>query len=243
LWQPPPADLRLATDAVHVWRASLDQPAERLDGFRATLADDELARAERLRFPEHRSRFVVAHGLLRAILARYLGAEPAEIRFRYGRWGKPFLLDERDPLRFNMTHSEDMVLFAVTTGCEVGIDVERINPHRAIDRLARRYFSEAENAAFAAVSEAMRGEAFFTCWTRKEAYIKAIGRGLSLPLHLFDVSLAPEEPPAILGSREDPEAPSRWRVLAVNPGPGYAAAVVVELGPCEVELWDFAAGD
>ncbi len=155
---------------------------------------------------------------------------PDHLRFYYGPQGKPKLDKETagEALRFNVTHTQGLALYAVANGREVGIDVERIRPELVDGDFAERFFSPREVAALRMLPVGLRPEAFFNCWTRKEAYAKARGDGLSLPLKQFDVSLAPREPAALLSTKGDPLEAARWSLSALHPGPGYVAALAVE---------------
>lgn len=229
-WQPRSPQLTLRDNEVHVWRASLDPPAETLARLCETLAPDERRRTERFYFPELRRRFAAGRGLLRAILAAYLHREPASLEFTYNAQAKPALAGAaaKGEVRFNLSHSHGLVLYAVTRGREVGVDVEHLRPEFAGEQIAERFFSPNETAALRALPPELRTEAFFCCWTRKEAYIKARGLGLALALDDFDVSLAPGAPAALLATRDDPRQATRWSLRALNPGPGYAGALAVE---------------
>lgn len=217
----------LHPDEIHVWHASLEMPDAALAPAQATLDQHELARAERLRSPHDRRRFVAAHGALRAILAGYLGGQPNALRFQNGPRGKPHLLDEPS-LRFNLSHSGECALVAVAWEREVGIDIEQIRPERAGMAIAERFFSPYEAAILRGLPDGERIAAFFRCWTRKESYIKARGDGFGLPLDAFDVALAPGEPPALLRTRHDPDDAARWTLRDVPVGDDYGAALAVQ---------------
>ncbi len=227
-WPEPAALPALADGEVHVWRAPLDQPEDRLEALRRTLAPDERQRAERFHFDRDRRHFVAARGLLRTLLGRYLGRGPETLQFAYNPQGKPMLVGDNGTLRFNLAHSHGLALFAVSRGRELGVDLERIRPEFAGEPVAQRFFSPREVAALRALSDERRHEAFFVCWTRKEAYLKATGKGLTLPLDCFDVSLLPGEPAALLATRHDPAEVGRWSLRALAPARGYAGALVVE---------------
>jgi 4'-phosphopantetheinyl transferase len=219
--------LDLAGDEIHVWRAELDQPETTVLRVARTLSPDEQARAKRFCLDRVRTRFVVGRGLLRTILGRYLDRAPDRLRFTYGPRGKPALApEEATDLRFNLSHSGGLALFAVARGREVGVDVERLRPMPRAERIAERFFSVPERTALKAVPAERRVEAFFTCWTRKEAYIKALGDGLAHPLDQFAVSLAPGEPPRLsaVGDANGREV-EHWRLAALPPAPGYVAAL------------------
>lgn len=218
----------LSADDVHVWQAGLEVPAAGRERFYATLSEDERERAARFHFDRDRHRFIAARGFLREVLGRYLRSDPAQLRFVYSAYGKPSLGAEFDQrLRFNLSHSHELALCAVTLERDVGVDVEFIRPEFADDDVARRFFSAPETARLRALPRAQYAEAFFNCWTRKEAYIKARGEGLSMPLDKFEVSLAPGEPAALLNTFDAPAEAARWSLYALEPGPGYVGAVAV----------------
>lgn len=240
-WSPPPTPLVLEVDEVHVWRADLDVAPGVVAALYRTLAADERERAERFHFPIHRARSIVARGLLRAIIARYLDREPGTIAFQYNAFGKPALADGHDTggIRFNVSHADGIALFALTRRREVGVDIERVRADMVGERIAEHFFSPREVAALRALDPALQHDAFFTCWTRKEAYVKARGGGLSIALDQFDVSLAPGEPAAILASREAGEARRRWSLHYLTPGPGSVGAVAVEGGGVTLACWQW----
>lgn len=237
-WDPAPARISASEDVVHVWCASLAPPDPVVLGYRALLSADEEARAERFRFDVHRRRFVVARGVLRTLLGRYLEADPRRVEIGYASHGKPFLAGRfaAEGLRFNVSHAEEVALYAFCRGREVGVDVEFVHPMDDAESIAGRFFSAAENASFRSLPAELREEAFFACWTRKEAYVKGVGEGLSLPLHAFDVSLVPGEPARLLGA-VDPEQARRWTLRELDPAPGYVAALVAEGSGWELACW------
>jgi 4'-phosphopantetheinyl transferase len=204
------------------------------------LAPDERERAERFHFERLRWRFVVGRGVLRIILAGYLGTAPAGVRIAYGLRGKPRLADGHgDALRFNLAHSGGLALYAVTRGRELGVDLEEVRPLEDAEAIAARYFSAGEAAALGALPHADRLAGFFRCWTRKEAYVKARGEGLAIPLHQFDVSVAPDEPARLLGSRREPGDADRWSLVGLSPAPGYAGALAIEGRGWSLSCWQW----
>lgn len=229
-WRTPPPDLTLSRDDVHVWRASLGQPVERVRQLARTLSYDEMMRAERFRFERDKRRFIVGRGVLRTILGRYLDVEPRQLQFRYGERGKPYLLDGFGgyALRFNLAHSHELALYAFTCGRKIGIDLECIRPLSNAEEIAARFFSARENAVLRVLPESQELEAFYNCWTRKEAYLKATGDGLAQPLDQFDVSLAPGDPARLLHVEGEPLETDRWSLQSLVPGFGYVAAIAVE---------------
>lgn len=240
-WHAPPVTLTLADNEVHVWRVSLDQSASQVQNLLSVLAADEGARAERFRFQKDRDHFIVARGVLRLILGRYLNRDPEQLVFRYNPYGKPALVpaESREMLRFNVSHSYELALYAVSRGREVGIDLEHLRSGVDIDRIAARFFSSREVATLRALPAAVREEAFFRCWTRKEAYIKARGEGLSLPLDQFDVSLTPGQPAALFRTRGDPHEASRWSLQDITPASDYVAALAVEGHGWHLACWHY----
>ena len=208
---------------VHVWRVELTQPEHVIQQFRNTLEQDELFRADRFHFEKDRRAFVVSRGFLREIISRYTNTRPEQLRFSYGPYGKP-ALDGR--LRFNMSHSHNLALIALTEDRELGVDVEYIRADFATGDIARRFFSPVEVEVFNSLAAEHQVAAFFRCWTRKEAFIKATGKGLSQALDGFDVTLGPGEPAALL--RVDEDDASRWSLSDLNVRAGYAAALAVE---------------
>jgi 4'-phosphopantetheinyl transferase len=244
IWQTATEPLTLAGNDVHVWRVDLSCPWESLLGLRRTLSADELARAKRFRFARDRQRFIVARGALRDILSRYLHATPEWLSFDTSLNGKPLLSGQGDEaaagLDFNVSHSGDLALVAVARGRHVGVDIERIT--RDVDRelISGHSFSAEEHAQLQALPEHLRALGFFHCWTRKEAYVKARGEGLSLRLDWVQVSLVPGEPARLLRDGHDPEAPSRWTLIELHPGLDYVGALAVEGSGAQLRCWQWA---
>lgn len=242
LWNSPPAKtLMLEQDEVHIWRASLQPSAEEIKLLGQLLTPDEQARARRFHFRKDREHFIVARGILRSILARYLNTEPVRLRFDYSQHGKPSLRREfgGDNFRFNLSHSQGLVLYAFARGRELGVDIEFLRENFAGEKIAQEFFSPHEVADLRLLPPSQRTEAFFHCWTRKEAYIKAIGEGLSMPLDEFDVSLCPEEPAALLGNRKLPQEVLRWSLLTIEVDFEYVAAVAVEGHDWRLKCWSW----
>jgi 4'-phosphopantetheinyl transferase len=228
-WTEPPESLRLSESDLHVWRTHLDQPAATIQRLFATLSDEERERAARFHFPGGTENYIVGRGVLRSILGRYLEIEPAKLAFAYTSHGKPFLADgcTSVPIRFNLAHSGRLAVYAFVLNCDVGIDIEKNRPDFAGQRIADRFFSPREAYALRALPKVQREEGFLNCWTRKEAYIKARGEGLSFPLDAFDVTLKPGEPAALIATQGDAEEAARWSMHALETEPDYAAAVAV----------------
>ena len=227
-WDPRPHPPLGAHD-VHVWRVPLDDET-RVESYWALLDDEERRRATRFVRDVHRRRFIAAHGALRTILAGYLDARPTALAFVNGEHGKPALRDVtgRPPVEFNLSHSDDLALVAVARAHPVGVDLERWSEVEHLE-LAERFFSPGERDALRALAHAphLVEAGFFAAWTRKEAYLKATGQGITRGLHHFDVALAPGEPARLLADRLDDQATARWAMFALDPAPGYSAALVV----------------
>jgi 4'-phosphopantetheinyl transferase len=236
-WSVPPRSLLLQTGEVHVWRIELEQSDDLVEKYHATLEPDELERARRFYFEKHRRRFIVARGFLRDILSRYLETKPGALRFSYGPYGKPALAGEHEEsgLHFNMSHSHNLALLAITEAKQLGVDVEHIRADFATEEIARRFFSCVEVDSFNALQPDEQAAAFFRCWTRKEAFIKATGKGLSQSLESFDVTLAPAAPAALLRVEDDDA--SRWSISDIYVGGDYAAALVVEGSVTDIVCW------
>jgi 4'-phosphopantetheinyl transferase len=228
-WGSPVETPELADAEVHIWRASLEIGSAAIQRFESQLADDERIRAERFIFDRDRTRFIAARGVLRDVLGRYLRRAPHTVEFVYGARGKPAIAsgEERPPIHFNLSHAHGLALIGITRKREIGIDVELIRPDFASDEIAKRYFSPKEIDRLNNLPRERRIEGFFHCWTRKEAYIKAKGDGLHIPLDSFDVSLSPDKPAQLFSADE-----SRWRIEAFQPSivqeQQYTGAVVAE---------------
>ena len=241
VWFAPPERLSLDVGAVHVWRVSLDESPSQLASFRDTLDDDERSRADRFYFSRDREHFIVARGVLRALLGRYLDRSPRSVAFTYSSHGKPALASEfdEDAIRFNLSHSQGTALYAVTRGRELGVDLEFIRSDLEAEQIAERFFSQREIVALRALPPDLRKFAFFLCWTRKEAYIKARGEGLSMGLDQFDVSLIPGEPAALLRTEPDPDEAFGWSLRNLTPGCGYAAALATKARDWTLSCWQW----
>jgi 4'-phosphopantetheinyl transferase len=232
--------LTARADRVDVWATGLDRDPGGLARLRESLADDESARAERFHFERDARRFVVARAVLRDVLGAYLGVAPRDVRFVYGPRDKPALAPPFDAagVQFNVSHSGEIALYAVTLHRQVGVDVEQVRPLPDLAVLAERNFSPTERGALLALPAARRPPAFFACWTRKEAYVKALGDGLSHPLDAFTVSFAAGEPARLVEIVGDAAAAARWTLAAIDVGAGYEAAVAVD-GPVTVAMRGF----
>lgn len=223
---PPP----LMAGQVHVWIARVSELAASRDALLRTLDSEERARGDRFVFEADRTRHVVSHGVLRLLLAGYLGLRADEPRFTVGPHGKPSLGGRVAPeTRFNLSHSGDLALVAVAVRDEVGVDVQRWSREQddAMRELTvRRMFSHREREQLDAVPAAARAETFFRIWARKEAYVKALGESVTQGLDQFDVS-AGDEVNCLIADRRSTTAPERWTLRGVPVDAGYSAAVAV----------------
>lgn len=229
LWGRAPSSLPLGPGELDLWRIGLLQPEWVKDRCRQVLAADEAERSARFRFPADQDRFLIAHGAIRHILAGYLNISPRAVRFEYGSHGKPGLAGEDLNLRFSLSHSTELAVVAVVRENRIGIDVERVRTNISCMDIAEQYFSTGETARLKSVPNDQQNEVFFDSWTRKEAYVKACGRGLSVPLNSFEMPFGSVEQPTPF---ELPAAKSNeissGTMYVFAPFPGYKAAVVVE---------------
>ena len=221
----------LCDNDIHLWHGQLKCDPEVVTAYRGVLSSDELERAGRFHFPSNRDEFVASRGSLRTLLGHYLKRAPSELAFRYSQFGRPELAVSNDveSIQFNVSHSGTALLLGFARNRRIGVDVERIRTDFGTTEIAERFFSLAERVALRELPVEQRHAAFFRCWTRKEAFIKALGEGLSHPLDQFDVSLAPGIPAALLATRPDPDDAKRWSVWDVTAPDGYAGALAVEI--------------
>jgi 4'-phosphopantetheinyl transferase len=238
----PAPGLQLAPGEIHIWSIQLDPPAERVERLGRVLSAEEWERANRFRFEKHRRQYVVGRGALRSLLAAYLGTRPELIRFTYGPRGKPFLEPPLDAggLQFNLSNSHELALAGFVLGREIGVDVEHLRPMPDCEQISERFFSESERQVLRRVP-APKEDTFFNCWTRKEAYLKAVGEGLAAPLDSFDVTLAPGDPPRMLTLKGDAEQAARWFFHHLLPADEYVGALAIEGGTWDVKTWAFEA--
>ncbi len=238
VWPMPPAKIALATEDVHVWCGSLDRPAPLVDELARTLSNDERARSDRFHFDRHRQQFLVARGWLRMLLGKYLQIEPQAVELVYSQRGKPALAEKfNSSLQFNLSHSEDLVVYAVTCDRSVGIDIEYIRPLPDAAQLAQRFFTTRENALLQALPSTQQNTAFFHCWTRKEAYLKACGDGIANGLDRVEVSLIPGEPAWLISIGNDADLANNWCLQDIAPANGYVGAIAVAGQNYNLSCW------
>lgn len=246
-WTPSPKLLSLKKGELHIWHILFSNLVDCVDTAYETLSEDERQRANRFRFQKDRVQSILSRGALRQLLGLYLHLNPHDIVFKYGPSSKPELAhptpSNLTPFRFNVSHSGDMALIAVANLPAVGVDVEAIRADFATAEVAARFFSPTEVENFQSLPEQDRAGAFFNCWTRKEAYIKAVGDGLSIPLDSFDVEFRPGKQTQLLKIRGGLERACDWWMSSLNPGNGYAAAVVTRGKPASLVSYEYGSCD
>ena len=243
-WPAPSSGLLLPASEIHIWQALLDMPTDLLAHLKKSLSADEVARAERFQFQQHREHFIVARGILRDILSRYLHCTPDTIRFSYNSFGKPAIqvFPQEDTIAFNLSHSNGVALYVFQRGGDIGIDVERLDKPIDLLQAGALVFSPAEMLALRALSPALQRTVFFQYWTRKESFIKALGKGFSLPLHLIDVSQASLEPVLQADYPEAPFGRTDWYVWDFIPRSRYAAAVAAKGKDWQFSFYQYEQG-
>lgn len=240
-WRHPPHPLHLLPHDIHVWKIPLHPPLVWVNKLWNLLDLEEQQRAERYKTPALQEAFVTGRGGLRLILHRYLDTEPDHVKFATEQHGKPYVAEPSTspPLSFNLAHSGELALLAVTLTRKVGIDIERHRRPLNYAGLVQRMCSPQEQAFLGRISHEQRQTAFLTCWTRKEAYVKATGMGITFPLNTVTVSLAQDAPPALLHVERNEEEPSRWAMRDLYPGHGYTAALVGEGHDWTHSCWEW----
>ena len=238
-----PSSFQLASDEVHIWCANLDVPPETSACLYAILTPDERTRSARFRFERDQQRFIVARGVLRSLLGRYLQIEPSQISFVYNEFGKPDVSHEsRDRLKFNLSHSAGLALIAIATASNVGVDLEHIRAQSDYVDIARHFFSPAERDYLISLPSQLYAEAFFSCWTKKEAYVKACGEGLAIPLNSFSVPLTTNHthtPVDLYVATKEIVPANLWSLYALRPAPGYAGALAIEGSGWRLSQWQW----
>ncbi|MEI8373050.1 MAG: 4'-phosphopantetheinyl transferase superfamily protein [Planctomycetota bacterium] len=238
-WPVPPAEIDLPAGEVHLWSARLDPPEDLLRQYASVLSEDEHCRADRFRVGSLRSRYIAGRGMLRMLLGRYLRTAPAAFSLNYQVHGKPELGPPWDAcgVEFNVSHSHDLAVYACTLGREIGVDVEWIRPMPNAAALMERFFSPEEVRQWQQVPAERQLHAFFQGWTRKEAWLKAVGSGLSFPLNQFCVTL--DDPARVLSIRGDTNEAAHWWLESCEPCEGYVATVAMRGQAAVVRKWRF----
>lgn len=236
----------LPADEIHIWYGFLDQSESEYLSFIQTLSIDERMRAGRFHFQEDRKRFIARHGMLRMLLGCYLGVKASEIQFYHGKNGKPAITETfgKGTIQFNLSHSNGVALFAFARNHEIGVDIEHIRDTPEIEQIMEQFFSIKENEVMRSLPGSQKREAFFNGWTCKEAFVKALGDGLSLPLDKFDVSLVPGESAELLRIEGDSIEASQWSIQNFKPAPDYVGALAVKSSLFEIKhlQWEMMEG-
>lgn len=242
-WCLPPQHIELGRNEVHVWSASLDLPNRYLSQLAQTLSGDEHLRAKQFHFERDKRRFVAGRGLLRLILGHYLNVEPSQLQFCYGMHGKPYLTGEFDEcaLRFSVAQSHELAIYAFTLGRDIGVDLEHARILPEAEEIAARLFSTRENAAWLRLPAEQKQDAFYVCWTCKEAYVKALGNGLAQPLGQLDVSSLLRESARSSWVIRDPAETFRWSLETMVPAPDYIGALAIPVSEYSLSCFKWIA--
>ncbi len=238
-WLAAPDNLTLGKNKVHVWRADLRLPQSEIERLLPILSEDEHRRATSFRTSNHKDRFITARGTLRRILSLYLRIQPERILFTYGNHGKPKLSPEinKDRLQFNLSHSDDYAIYAVTADRKIGVDIEVVSPKRRHNRIPERFFHPQEISALRSLPKSQQLDAFYACWTRKEAYIKARELKLMSELNRFAVSLEPGKQATLIDVDQNPDNTDRWTIMDINSFSGCRAALAVDGVDVDASFW------
>jgi 4'-phosphopantetheinyl transferase len=242
LWSKPPKNLVISNQEVHIWRIFIDIDSPIIKTYLPILSIDEQEKANRFCFLNDRNRFITVRSILRRIIGYYIGKSPRELKFNFNQYGKPFLSQNSstNAIKFNVSHSHEIALIAVNQDFDIGVDVEYIHTNFDFEGIVERFFSVNEKNVWRSLPNYQKVEAFFNCWTRKEAFIKAKGKGLSLPLNEFDVSFKPGEPASLLNTAWDKKEVDDWSVEEIKPAYGYVGALAVEASNLEVKFWQWS---
>ncbi len=236
------SSIRLGLNAIHVWRASLEIKKKDIQVFKRLLTPDEKERADRFCFEKDQANFITGRAILRTLLGRYTNQSPADIKFKYNSYGKPLLKKQvqSPPFNFNLSHSGGKVLYAFSRGIPLGIDLEKMKPDIDFAAIAQRFFSHGEVSSLFSLKKSDRVEAFYACWTRKEAFIKAMEMGLSLELDKFNVSLRPGEPARLISIKSQNQNTRNWSLYDLNVFRGFKACLAVRSRNIIISyyLWD-----
>lgn len=241
LWGEAAKNLVLLPGEIHLWRTFQSYAKDAEIFFEGLLSSDELKRAHRYHFSDDRRAYTASRAMMRSVLGAYCRVDPVYLKFRYNSYGKPSLTNEfsYSQISFNLAHSNGLALLAVSTIPLLGVDVELVRDELDYPMIAEQFFSPREKAALREIPAAQQRAAFFHGWTRKEAFIKAVGEGLSYPLDQFDVSLGPHEPARLLATLRHPEEAQHWQMVSLSPASGYIAAVAARGVIAKLKTWQW----
>ena len=239
MWDKPPEGLQLDSAYIDIWRTRIDLPKNEIESYATTLSEEEKERAARFTFPNKYEEYVVSRGLLRKVLSHVLKQAATEFQFEYTESKKPYLLQKYfdQTLSFNISHSHGQALVAVSLNRNIGIDIEKIRAEVEYEKLALRFFSAAEHHQLMQIPADERARSFFAIWTRKEAFVKAIGKGIAFGLSEFDVNISPEEPPVMLATRWNPEDVSLWSMATIDTENNFMATLATDGGDFQLRCW------
>ncbi|MGD9162336.1 MAG: 4'-phosphopantetheinyl transferase superfamily protein [Desulfobacteraceae bacterium] len=229
IWTSPPPGLKAVNGEVHVWCIHLDMSSMQIQQMEAILSDDELAKAHRFHFDTHRRRYIARHGMLRKVLSKYLYLDPGQIQFNYRPLGKPTLacFKNHTPLCFNLSHSNELALLAITFNRSIGVDIEFKRSNTDLASIAKHYLSPYEYELIKSLSSNHRIDTFFDLWTLKEAYLKATGEGIG-GLEKVEFSMSSYDPPQVIINKENTNTSNNWTISQLMPSQGYTAGLAVE---------------
>ena len=243
IWQNSPDQPLLANNRVHVWRANLDLPTTEIERLAAFLSTDEIARANKFHFLEHKRRFIVARGILRQLLGNYLQISPNKIEFEYSDRGKPRLAASmgNSYIQFNVSHSLEYALYGFTNSYLIGVDLEFLREMRDATELAKRFFTNQEFQLIANLTHEEQQKAFFQLWTAKEAYLKAIGTGLSNSLTDIEITFSRAKEPKLLSVGKNIATVGNWSIYHFIPAANYVAAIIVntQIPKRQINFWNW----
>jgi len=240
-WKSSPVDYTIDRNTVHVWRSYFQPALVSNRKFLEGLSEEEIGKARRFVRQSDQDRYIFAHALLRLILGAYVGCAPQQLIFETNQYGKPFLASPGtgNDIQFNLSHSEDMTLFAVARGAAVGIDVEYMRRVPDARQIVNRFFSVDERRFLNSLPAGDFNKSFFACWTSKEAYLKGIGKGLSYPLDEFSIIFPSGESEGLISVCDDPANAYCWNIIGLSPGPGYSGALAIEELRSEPEFFEY----
>ncbi|WP_299767290.1 4'-phosphopantetheinyl transferase superfamily protein [uncultured Dokdonia sp.] len=231
-------DLSLPSDQLHLWSVCKNMHEDRISTYWDILNATERERALKFRFQKDRSCFIIARGVLRMLLGNYLGIAPAHIEFQFGPNGKPYVIHSND-IKFNISHSGDTIILGFIKKHRIGVDVEYTKREVDVKKIAEHFFSEEEVRSLFALDQDYHTQAFYNCWTRKEAFIKAVGSGLAFPLDQFVVSLESTKEATLIDTKWDKEEKEKWMLHAIEPRKDYIGAVSVKGNVAGITSWSY----
>ncbi|PHN08618.1 4'-phosphopantetheinyl transferase family protein [Flavilitoribacter nigricans] len=227
MWKEAPEIALPVAGEVHLWKVELTVPAPTLDHYQTIIAQEEKERAAKFYFEKDRHQYIVGRARLRLLLGRYLDLAPQAVRFEFNQFGKPNFPNEQG-LQFNISHSGGLAVMGFTRDAAIGVDLEKINPNIEVKLIASRFFAEVEKRQILALPTERQASAFYRCWTSKEAFIKAHGQGLSLPLDQFEVEIHPDRKAALKNVHWEPELVESWSIIDFVPEDGFVGAVMCD---------------